>query len=436
MRRVFIVFITLLSWEFSARADDWPQWTGPRRDSIWRESRVLAKFPATGPKVLWRTPVAGGYSGPAVSDGRVFVSDYLRADGEFKNDPGIRPKLQGRERIWCLDVENGTPIWKQEYDCAYEISYPAGPRATPTVDGDRVYMQGAEGRLTCFESTTGKTVWSLDLQKQYQATTPMWGYVSHPLVDGDLLFCMAGGPGSVAVALDKYTGQERWRALTAKDAGYCPPTMIEFDGRRELVIWHPQSINGLEPNTGRVLWTTDLVPDYGMSINPPRQSNEYLFVGGIYNKAVLLRLAKGAPGVEEVWRASNEIGIGPVHSPPILEGTVMYGVDREGELTAIDLPTGRRLWRTYAATTGTRRASSGTGFIVRNDDRAFIFGETGTLVLARLTPEKYEELDRAKILEPNHEAFGRNVVWSHPAFANRCMFVRNDKEIVCVSLAE
>ena len=420
----------------TARGDDWPQWQGPTRDGVWREAGIVQNFPATGPKILWRVPIAGGYAGPAVVGERVFVTDYLRSAGDAKNDPGARPKLQGQERIHCLDAATGKTLWTHAYDCHYEISYPAGPRATPTVDGSRVYTLGAEGNLCCLNIADGSVAWQLDIKDRFRAPTPIWGFASHPLVVGDRLFILAGGEGSVAVALDKHTGKELWRALSAADAGYAPPTLIEVAGRKQLVVWHPQAVNGLDLETGRVLWSEKLEPNYGMSINPPYQVGNQLFVAGIVNQGFLLNLSATEPTVSIAWRVAPQRGIAPVHSPVIAVGETLYGVDRSGELTAVELTTGKRLWETFAVTTGTRRANSATAFLVKNNEHFYIFSETGDLIIARLTPARYEELGRARLLEPTHEAFGRPVVWSPPAFARRAVFVRNDQEIVCASLAQ
>jgi hypothetical protein len=179
----------------------------------------------------------------------------------------------------------------------------------------------------------------------------------------------------------------------------------------------------------------ELKPNFGMSIATPRQLGDYLFAGGIQNQAALLKLARDKPAAEVVWRAAKEKGIGPVNSTPFLEGEYMYGVDREGELRCVELSTGKHLWSTYEATTRDRRANSGTAFLVKNGDRFFIASESGDLIIANLTPDGYEEISRCKLIEPTGDAFGRVVWWSHPAFAHRCVFARNDKEIVCVSLA-
>ena len=436
VHQILVIWGLLAANSLSARADDWPQWLGPTRDSQWRETDVIEKFPSGGPKVLWRTPIAGGYSGPAVAAGRVFVTDYMRTSGDAVNDPGARPELKGRERVLCLDASSGKELWKHEYDCNYSISYPAGPRATPAVDGDRLYVLGAEGNLHCLDVATGKVVWHVELKKAYGAPTPLWGFCSHPLIDGDTLYVLAGGEGSVAVALDKRTGQKKWQALSDRDAGYCSPSIVDAGGTRQLIVWHPTAVNGLDPATGAVHWTVPLVPDYGMSINTPTRVGDHLFAAGIKSKGVMLRLAADKPAVEELWRSNSQRGMGPVHSPPVAVGEFLFGVDGEGELTCLEPASGKRLWRTYEATTRSRRANSSTAFLVRNGERFYIFNENGELLIARLTPEGYTELDRAALLKPTHEAFGRTVLWSHPAFANRAMFARNGEELICVSLAE
>jgi outer membrane protein assembly factor BamB len=417
------------------RADDWPQWLGPQRDSVWRETGIVEQFPVGGPVVKWRAPIAGGYAGPAVVDGRVYVTDYSTS-GDRTPDPNSRSKLQGQERVWCFSAADGRVLWKHEYACVYEISFPAGPRATPTVDGDRVYTLGAQGDLFCLKTEDGSVVWSRNFQRDYQATTPLWGYCGHPLVDGDRLFCVVGGAGSIAVAFDKQTGKELWRALTAKEQAYCPPTMIEAGGKRQLVIWHAEAINGLDPQTGQVYWSVPLDANYAMGIATPRQSGQYLFAGGIVNKSALLQLGAEQPTAEVVWRGARGKGIGPVMVTPFLEGDYLYGVDGKGELRCVALATGEQLWTTYGATTKSGRPEhSACAFLVKNGDRFFLASETGDLIIARLTPEKYAEIGRVKIIEPTGVAFGRSVWWSHPAFANRCLFARNDQELICLSLA-
>ncbi|NIL97171.1 MAG: PQQ-binding-like beta-propeller repeat protein [Planctomycetales bacterium] len=434
----FLVLLVLVSGMVPSvgMADDWPGWLGPRRDSVWRETGLLERFPEEGLSVKWRVPVQLGYAGPAVAAGKVFLFDYLLDSGSIKNNPGSRVKLQGRERLLCLDAATGRTLWKHEYACAYGVSYPSGPRCTPTVDGQRVYTLGTEGHLRCLRVADGKLLWSRNFTEDYEVETPIWGFAAHPLVDGDYLYCVVGGEGSVAVAFDKRDGREVWRALSAGEPGYCPPTMIQHAGCKQLLIWHPDAVNSLDPLSGKVYWSIPLKPDYSMSIAAPRLLGDYLFASGIGNVGALMKLDRERPAAEVVWRGRTKMAVYCANSTPFLEDGVIYGADcRSGALVAARIDDGTRLWETYQPTTGARRAGHGTAFLVKNRDRFFLFSESGDLILARLTAEGYDELDRFHVLEPTGEAFGRDVVWSHPAFAHRAMFARNDQELVCVNLA-
>lgn len=433
-----------------AQADDWPQWLGPKRDSVWREQGIVERFPKGGLPVKWRTEVGLGYAGPAVAGGKVYLMDYQLTAGTIENNPGGRGNLQGIERVLCLDAATGKLLWKHEYPRSYSISYPSGPRCTPTVDAGNVYTLGAEGDLICLDAASGAVVWSKSLTKEYATQTPVWGFAAHPLVVDDLLYCVVGGRESVAVAFNKHTGREVWRALSATEPGYCPPTLIEHGGVKQLLIWHPQSINSLNPRTGEVYWSVSLAPSYGMSVTAPRKADDLLYVSGIGDAAALLQLDNKQPAAEAVWRGTPKNAVYCANSTPLIFGGTIYGADCQyGALRAVQLATGERQWETFEPTSGgNRRVSHGTCFLVRHEHpatesevgppvmRCFLFSETGHLILARLSPKGYEELDRFHVLEPTNECFGRSVVWSHPAFAQKCVFARNDKELVCVDLAK
>lgn len=393
-------------------------------------------FPEDGPPQLWRQKVGYGYAGPSVAQGRVFVADFLTNEEIPYPRAGRRDRLRGTERILCLAADDGRILWKHEYPCTYNISYPYGPRVTPTVDGDRVYTLGAEGRLLCLQASDGSEIWSRELTEKYDCDTPQWGFAGHPLVDGERLICLVGGQGSVAVAFNKKTGEEMWKALSAKEPGYCPPTMIQFAGQRQLLVWHPESLNSLNPVTGQLYWSQGFEPDWGMSIATPRKFGRYVFVGAIKWKSMLLELDQRHPSAKVVWFGKKGRGIGPVFSTPFMENGYMYGVDMRGELRCVELETGEYLWSTYDATTGNRSKNNASAFLVKQKDRFFIFNDQGELIIARLSPNGYNELSRASILEPRSNSEGRKVVWSHPAFAQQCVFARNDREIVCYELKD
>lgn len=421
----------------SAVAADWPQWLGPNRDSVWSETGIIDRFPPNGPPRKWSVPAGLGYSGPAVADGKVFITDYVKADGAVANNPAGRNALSGKERVRCLEATTGRPIWTYEYDCPYRLSYPGGPRCTPTVSEGKVYTLGAMGHLFCLDAATGAVVWRRDFKTDYGAHTPMWGYCAHPLIHKELLICVVGGQGSAVVAFHKDTGKEVWKKLSADDPGYCPPTVTEAGGVSQLLIWLPKKLYGMNPDSGVVYWEHELEPRYGMSIAAPRRAGEYLFAGGVYTSGVMLKLDPAKPAIDVVWQGKRGIGAYPSNSTPVAVDGVFYAVDQSGPLIAFDAATGVRHWEATEPTTGSanRPAPHATAFLVRHGDRFFLFSETGELILARLTPQKYEELGRAKLIRTTGEAFGREVVWSHPAFAERCVFTRNDQEIACFSLA-
>jgi outer membrane protein assembly factor BamB len=439
-RHLGLIAFALIAVPVASQADDWPQWMGPKRDNVWREEGIIEKFPADGAKVLWRTPIAGGYAGPAVANGKVFVTDRVLAKGE-KNpeDPfDTKQKIKSTERVLCLDSKTGTEIWKHEYDCPYQISYPAGPRCTPIIHEGKAYTLGAMSNLICFEAETGKVVWEKDLKREYSAKPPLWGFAAHPLIDGKKLITLAGGDGSHVVALDKDSGKEIWKAGSQPEGGqgYSPPLITEAAGKRQMIVAGTKSIYALNPDTGEQYWTTPFETDSGCVVMTPIRHGEHVFIGAWNHKGAMLKLTADKPGVEVVWKNKEAHGLVPVNSQPILQNGVVYGYDDNGTMYAVELPSGKRLWQNPGPVTGEMRRGAETAFIVKNGDRYLFFADTGHLVIGKLTPKGYEEMSRAKVIEPTGAANGRRVVWSAPAYADKKAFIRNDKEIICVDLAK
>jgi outer membrane protein assembly factor BamB len=426
VRRPTTIALTLLTAAVAARADDWPQWGGPERDLVWRETGIVRELPTGLLPRVWSTPIGEGYAGPAVADGRVFITD--RVAGISQPD---------RERVLCLSAATGELLWKHEYDCTYTVGYPAGPRATPTCDEGRVYALGAVGHFFCFDAASGAVLWSKYFPTNYQLRLPTWGSAAPPLVDGDQLIALVGGPGALVVSFDKRTGEEKWRALNDREVGYCPPVIFEFGTSRQLIIYHPHAVSALDPQTGEVLWEQPFHAASGLSIPTPRRDGNRLLVTAFYNGSLLLDVAPDGNGAQVLWKgkSDSEIQTDGLHGlmcTPLFDGSHIYGVCSHGQLRCLDAATGERVWETIQPTGSGRWWNA---FLIPHEDRVFIHNEQGELIIARLSPEGYEETSRALLVEPTREVRRRMTIWSHPAFAMKSVFARNDREIVRVSLA-
>jgi outer membrane protein assembly factor BamB len=439
----FLPVLLVLVLPGPARADDWPQWLGPKRDGVWRETGILDKFPKGGPKILWRTEIGGGYAGPAVADGRVYLMDRQPTKPKEGDPPPPKGTLAGTERILCLDAASGKILWKNEYDCPYvKLGYPSGPRTTPVVAGGKVYTLGAMGDLYCLDAVSGKVHWSKSLAKEYKAPTPVWGWSANLLLDGDRLITLVGGEKSAVVALQADTGKETWRALTTQEVGYAPPLIVEAGGKRQLIVWLTDSVNALDPATGTAYWSEPYPAKTrpAVTVATPRPMGDLLFVTTFYHGSLMLKLAADKPAASVLWQSKGDNPSRPdrLHgliSTPVLKDGHVYGICAFGELRCLKADTGEQLWESLQPVGG-KKALFGTVFLIQQGERFFLFNDQGDLIIARLTPKGYEEIDRAHLLEPTQDGRGRTVVWSHPAFANRCVFARNDKEILCASLAE
>lgn len=412
-------------------AEDWPEWRGEGRRGVWTETDLLERFPEGGLDVTWRTPIHSGYAGPAVADGRVFVTDFEREEGN-----------RGTERALALDEATGEILWTRSWRVDYrglEPRYATGPRATPTVDGERVYILGAKGVLLALDVATGETVWQKDFVEDYGTEVPVWGMSGAPIVHGKRLIALVGGAeGAFLAAFDKASGQEIWRALpSGDDPGYGQPILTELGSREQLVVWHPEYLAGIDPATGEVLWQESVTANLGLTVATPVTDGEHVLVSSFFNGSMLVEARGGEAGSKVLWRgeATSEIDTDGLHAlitTPMIDGKTIYGVCSYGQLRALDLETGERLWESVEAVKEKSRWAA--AFLIRNGDRVFINNDRGELILARLDRKGYQEIDRTELIEPTSPASRRRergaVHWSHPAYANRHVVVRNDREIL------
>jgi outer membrane protein assembly factor BamB len=399
---------------------------------VWTETRIIERIPANGLKVVWRVPVRAGYSGPAVAGGRVFLLDHARTTGSRVS-----------ERVVCLDEHTGKVLWTREWDTDYRgLDYANGPRATPTVDGDRVYVLGAKGALRCLRTSDGSEVWSSDFVRDFGATVPGWGMSSAPLLAGSKLIAIAGGKRNAkVVALDKYSGKEVWRALSSDDSepGYSQPILIHH-GREQLVVWHTTALESIDPETGAVLWSEPFRVTMNTPIATPAWKAPHLLVSGFFDGSRMMELGpSGAARLAWASDGGNEIKSDKLHtlmSQPIIDGDYIYGICSYGQLRCLRRSTGERVWETQALTV--EKARNATAWMVRHQDRVIVLNDRGELIFATFAPSGYREIDRTKVIQPTSPPGARRelgaVIWSHPAFANRHMVVRNDREAIRVSL--
>jgi outer membrane protein assembly factor BamB len=449
-RSLALIFALALCDLATVRGDDWPQWFGPKRDGVWRDKDILEKFPKEGPKLVFKNEIGAGYAGPAVAKGKIFIADRIIAgDSPLDKSGFARLSTNGSERFLCLDEATGKELWKCEFEAKYSISYGNGPRATPTVHGDHVYFLGAIGDLVCLEIASGKMIWKKNFVKDYEAAIPVWGFSSPPLVDGDKLICLVGGSGErFVIAFDLKTGKELWKAVSVSgDPGYGVPMIFEVGKTRQLIVWSPKAVHSLDPETGKVLWEEKWEIASALTAPTPQLiGKDMLFLSSFYNGSLLLKLDTEKPGASVVWKSkskgnqaavmpSNTLDLHSIMTTPFVVEDHIYGVCSYGELRCLKLKTGERVWQDYKPITG-KSERWGHAFLTPNQDRWFLFNELGELVIGKLSPKGFEEIDRAKLIDPSNRMAGRPVVWSHPAYANQKIFVRNDKELKVFSLAK
>jgi outer membrane protein assembly factor BamB len=422
------IFVLMIIYS-AAKADDWPDWRGPYRDGTWSESGIIQKFASEGIKINWKVSVGAGYNGPTVSEGRVYIMDRKESPVET-------------ERVICFDEKTGALIWSYEYDCKYEeVGYTAGPRASIVLDGNRAYSLSTMGHLHCLDKSSGKLLWKKDLREVYKIKMPIWGIAATPLIaDNKIILQAAGSNNACVVALNKITGDECWTNLNDA-ASYSSPILISQAGKKVVVVCTGENLAGLDPETGIVYWKFPFKSGMSLTIPSPVLYKDYIFVSCFYNGSLLIKLNSSDLTAVIVWRRSgkNEKETDALHcciSTPIIKDDYIYGIDSYGEMRCLDLFTGDRIWEDLTAVKKDRFANI---HMVQNGQITWMFNEDGELLISKLSSKGFQEISRTKLIEPTTIQFSRKgvgVTWSHPAFANKHVFIRSDKELVCADLTE
>jgi len=411
-----------------ARADDWPQWRGPRRDGVWRETGLVEKFTGRQIRILWRAPVGPGYSGPTVAGRGVYVTD--------RHDDGPTT-----ERVHCFDAKTGKNLWTRAYRCRYRVSYPLGPRASVTVNDSRAYVLGTMGHFHCLDARSGEVLWKKNLAAAYRTRRILWGMAAAPLVYRELVILNIGGAGKACiVALDRKTGKDVWKAFDDA-ASYSAPVIITQAGRDVLVCWTKNWLTGLAPDTGKIHWQVrfNLVPrGWPMNTTTPIVDRNRIFVSACYDGAMVVKLDPNELKAQTLWQRRG-VAYGKtdslhcVNSTPVMFGGHVYGFDSRGQMRCLKVDTGDRVWEDLTVTP--KGHKWGNAHIVQNGRTTWLFNEQGEVIIARLSPGGLKQISRAKLIEPTHKMSRRKVCWAHPAFANRCIYARNDRELVCGDLS-
>ncbi|MFO0968737.1 MAG: PQQ-binding-like beta-propeller repeat protein [Gemmataceae bacterium] len=404
-----------------AQAEDWPQWRGPNRDGVCSDTGLLETFPAEGLKIRWRVPVGWGFSSPVVAQGRVYL-----ADSEV-----VKPKA--KERVHCFDEKTGKSLWVHVYDVGYEDwafdpKQEIGPVATPIVQKGKVYTVGRVGHLFCLDARKGDVLWQRNLDRDYR--TAFAPGAPSPLIEGDLLILFIGGkPGACLVALHKDTGKEVWKALD-ESLTFSSPIVITSGGKRQLIVWTQESVTSLDPATGKVYWRQRLVTSSEYTVSTPVFFEDRLLIGGL-----MMRLDPDRPGGKVLWPESKAPARRVLShtSTALFRGDHVFSAKSSGELICLEASTGAQVWESKKVTDLKNGASI---HLSPNGPSVLLYTDRGELIRAELSAHGYKEISRVAVLEPTFPFGGRKVAWSAPAYANRHIFARSGKELVCGSLAK
>ena len=407
-----------------ARAEDWPQWRGLHRDGVWHETGILESFPRDGLRILWRVPVGTGFSTPCVVQKKVYVTDSHVT------------RTNARENVRCLDAATGKTIWIHSYDVVYpeygaDPDHPFGPIATPVVTGGKIYTYGRMSDLLCLNAGTGRVLWRHALPREFGTTEDLRGPNSSPIVEGNLvIIVIAKSPQISLIAFDKDSGRQVWEALDEIPTN-TSPIVIDFAGRRQLIVFANKSVAALDPATGRILWRQQIPPGGNYAVPSPVWKDDVLLLSGL-----MLRLHRDQPGASILW--PDELRPLRIYvsdtSTPLLQDGLVFSPTRKGELLCLDAATGKQLWQTNGISESTSGASIHIT-AVPGIHGAFLFTDRGDLVLCRLTVAGYQELGRSHLLEPTADYGQHKMAWVPPAYSGQRVFARNDKELVCASLA-
>jgi outer membrane protein assembly factor BamB len=405
MRHALFLLLTLAVAAQTPTVSDWPQYLGPGRDGVYRGPALSEKWPAAGPRVVWRKAVGAGFSGPVVTQGRVILFH----------------RSANREIVESLDARTGAAQWQFGYPTSYrdDFGFDEGPRAVPVVSGGIVYTFGAEGQLHALSLATGTRIWSEDTMKRFAVAKGFFGAAGSPLVEDGRVISNVGGKNGGIVAFEAKTGKVLWTA-TNDEASYSSPVGATIGGRRLAVFLTRTGIVGLDPATGKVQFQRRWRALQAASVNAatPLVVNDLIFVSAEYGPGAGVLRASGST-LTELW-TSDEV-LSNHYATSVYRDGFLYGFHGRQEfgpsLRAVEFQTGKVRW-------SEERFMAGS--VILAGDRLLILRESGELVLAAASPESFRPIARAKVLPATVRAF--------PALADGFLFARNEDTLVCLDL--
>ena len=386
---------------FGQAGGDWPQWRGPNRDGISKETGLLKQWPTGGPPLVWKaTGAGGGYSSFSIVNGRLYTMG-LRGD---------------REYIIAFDVATGKEIWATAHGSAFRNDRGDGPRGTPTVDGDRLYALGGSGDLSCLDTKTGRTIWTMNVLSKFGGSNTKWGISESPLVIGEKVLVNAGGPGASIVALKKTDGSLIWKSQS-DEAGYSSAIPVEVGGVTQVVFFTGSRAVGLDLRDGRLLWEYSRPSNDVANVATPVARLNRVFISSDYGTGGGLVEIKADGKAQEVYFTKD---MRNHHSSTVLVGDYLYGFS-SSILTAMRFDTGEIAWRDR---------SVGKGSLVFADGNLYCFSENGVVGLVEATPTAYREKGRFQIKQ------GSLPTWTHPVVAGGRLYLRDQDTIYAFDVKE
>jgi outer membrane protein assembly factor BamB len=385
---------------------EWPQFRGPQRDNISRETGLIKQWPSSGPKLLWTAEDIGeGFSTVAVANGLIYTTGNI-----------------GKDTVITALTLDGGEKWTAKNGPAYKRDKP-GTRGTPTVDDGRVYHENADGDIVCLEASTGKKIWSLNILERFDGRNITWALAESLLIDGDNVICTPGGERIGMAALNKRTGQTMWTCEGINDKpGYSSPIAFEYKGLRQIVVLMAQSVVGVNADTGRLLWRVQHVTPFDENINTPIYHDGCVFVCSRTTGSRLIRLNVDGErvSVKELWKSEL---LESQHGGVILLDGYLYGASRSSSLgpwVCLDFKTSKRM---YA------EPGIGTGSLTYADGMIYALNQSRTVALVRPTRHAFEVISQFSIPKG-----GRGPTWAHPVVCDGRLYVRHGNFLYCYDI--